>query len=60
MSKEVRKEILRENRAWELPENLTLEQTEVGEMYAFWIKNKDAEEGRVLLNFHGGAYIMSL
>lgn len=60
LSGDTRKEILAENNKWTLSEELVMEDVSVGDMSAFWIKHKSKASEKVLLNLHGGAYIMSL
>ncbi|MEA4820645.1 MAG: alpha/beta hydrolase fold domain-containing protein, partial [Erysipelotrichales bacterium] len=57
---EYKEELTRLDLEWQMPSNLEKENIEIDEMDAFWIKNSNASHDQVLLNLHGGAYILSL
>ncbi len=57
---EYKEELTRLDSEWQMPSNLEKENIEIEQMGAFWIKNSNASHNQVLLNLHGGAYILSL
>ncbi|MEA4821378.1 MAG: hypothetical protein VB122_03980 [Erysipelotrichales bacterium] len=57
---EYKEELTRLDSEWQMPSNLEKENIEIEQMGAFWIKNSNASHSQVLLNLHGGAYILSL
>jgi len=60
MDSETRQEIIKLNEEWTLPENLYEETVAIGEMDAYWIKHREQPSSMIILNLHGGAYMVSL
>jgi len=48
------------NESWELPDDYVLETFEVDGIAMEWVRKKDAEPDRAILQLHGGAYTRSL
>ncbi|HKM17340.1 MAG TPA: alpha/beta hydrolase [Limnochordia bacterium] len=48
------------NASWNLPDDYSLEIIEIDGIKMEWLKPRDVEPDRVILQLHGGAYILSL